>query len=390
MQLFIATIITSEVNKRSCEYGAEGSYHFTPAGGGYLWLQPEQLLYWDCEGQGAEEVLLVPVKEREETERLHLVLRVRLFASALAVVTAGRLFVCPVLTFHPCRHTVASPVPYFAGAGADFSFLWCQIFITGWFSVSPVPTFHHSQTFYISYTDFCWCWKLTTGKGQNQANEKLANIEKSVVHSYSAKIKKKLHFWRTELGPSEHIEAPRWGNTWPTHQQTHRVCKSQSLKDSQGAALAGANQSSSKLHLHSVASMFVSCSLCFAAASSTRTCCCVSSAAFTFFDPNDPACLEILMDPRTTIPELFAIVRQWVPQVQHKIDVIGNEVRAHSSTHPHLSIIRGDGQVIGLNAIDSPDFSGFSKEGEIIKNQWNVILFVRWKMQRYLQLYKVF
>lgn len=53
------------------------------------------------------------------------------------------------------------------------------------------------------------------------------------------------------------------------------------------------------------------------------------SPAFTFFDPNDPACLEILMDPRTTIPELFAIVRQWVPQVQHKIDVIGNEVRTH-------------------------------------------------------------
>uniref|UniRef100_A0A3Q3JLX8 CAP-Gly domain-containing protein n=1 Tax=Monopterus albus TaxID=43700 RepID=A0A3Q3JLX8_MONAL len=48
--------------------------------------------------------------------------------------------------------------------------------------------------------------------------------------------------------------------------------------------------------------------------------------AFTFFDPNDPACLEILMDPRTTIPELFAIVRQWVPQVQHKIDTIGNEI----------------------------------------------------------------
>ncbi|TKS80553.1 CAP-Gly domain-containing linker protein 3 [Collichthys lucidus] len=48
--------------------------------------------------------------------------------------------------------------------------------------------------------------------------------------------------------------------------------------------------------------------------------------SFTFFDPNDPACLEILMDPRTTIPELFAIVRQWVPQVQHKIDVIGNEI----------------------------------------------------------------
>jgi len=49
--------------------------------------------------------------------------------------------------------------------------------------------------------------------------------------------------------------------------------------------------------------------------------------AFTFFDPNDPACMEILTDSRTTIPELFAIIRQWVPQVQHKIDIIGNEVR---------------------------------------------------------------
>uniref|UniRef100_A0A8C4TMZ6 CAP-Gly domain containing linker protein 3 n=1 Tax=Erpetoichthys calabaricus TaxID=27687 RepID=A0A8C4TMZ6_ERPCA len=48
--------------------------------------------------------------------------------------------------------------------------------------------------------------------------------------------------------------------------------------------------------------------------------------AFTFFDPNDPACQEILFDLHTTIPELFAIIRQWVPQVQHKIDVIGNEI----------------------------------------------------------------
>ncbi|XP_029769067.1 CAP-Gly domain-containing linker protein 3 [Terrapene carolina triunguis] len=48
--------------------------------------------------------------------------------------------------------------------------------------------------------------------------------------------------------------------------------------------------------------------------------------AFTFFDPNDPACQEILYDPKTTVPELFAIIRQWVPQVQHKIDVIGSEI----------------------------------------------------------------
>ncbi|XP_055519612.1 CAP-Gly domain-containing linker protein 3 [Leucoraja erinacea] len=48
--------------------------------------------------------------------------------------------------------------------------------------------------------------------------------------------------------------------------------------------------------------------------------------AFTFFDPNDPACQEILFDPQTTVSELFAIIRQWVPQVQHKIDTIGNEI----------------------------------------------------------------
>ncbi|XP_069631052.1 CAP-Gly domain-containing linker protein 3-like isoform X7 [Haliaeetus albicilla] len=48
--------------------------------------------------------------------------------------------------------------------------------------------------------------------------------------------------------------------------------------------------------------------------------------AFTFFDPNDVACREILLDPRTTVPQLFAILRQWVPQVQHSIDVIGNEI----------------------------------------------------------------
>uniref|UniRef100_UPI00358F0573 CAP-Gly domain-containing linker protein 3 n=1 Tax=Myxine glutinosa TaxID=7769 RepID=UPI00358F0573 len=47
---------------------------------------------------------------------------------------------------------------------------------------------------------------------------------------------------------------------------------------------------------------------------------------FAFFDPSDPGCQEILFDPATTISQLFAIVRQWVPQVQQKIDVIGNEI----------------------------------------------------------------
>ncbi|XP_061824430.1 CAP-Gly domain-containing linker protein 4 isoform X2 [Nerophis lumbriciformis] len=47
---------------------------------------------------------------------------------------------------------------------------------------------------------------------------------------------------------------------------------------------------------------------------------------FAFFDPSDPQCKEVLQDPCTTIPELFAVLRQWVPQVQKNIDLIGNEI----------------------------------------------------------------
>uniref|UniRef100_A0A8C6MAJ4 CAP-Gly domain-containing linker protein 4-like n=1 Tax=Nothobranchius furzeri TaxID=105023 RepID=A0A8C6MAJ4_NOTFU len=47
---------------------------------------------------------------------------------------------------------------------------------------------------------------------------------------------------------------------------------------------------------------------------------------FSFFDPSEAQCKEILQDPNTTIPELFAVLRQWVPQVQKNIDVIGMEI----------------------------------------------------------------
>ncbi|XP_072188159.1 CAP-Gly domain-containing linker protein 4 isoform X3 [Excalfactoria chinensis] len=49
-------------------------------------------------------------------------------------------------------------------------------------------------------------------------------------------------------------------------------------------------------------------------------------AEFSFFDPNDAACQEILFNPKTSVSELFAILRQWVPQVQQNIDIIGNEI----------------------------------------------------------------
>ncbi|XP_048152551.1 CAP-Gly domain-containing linker protein 4 isoform X2 [Corvus hawaiiensis] len=51
-----------------------------------------------------------------------------------------------------------------------------------------------------------------------------------------------------------------------------------------------------------------------------------SDCEFSFFDPNDAACQEILFNPKTSVSELFAILRQWVPQVQQNIDLIGNEI----------------------------------------------------------------
>ncbi|NXA83330.1 CLIP4 protein, partial [Thryothorus ludovicianus] len=51
-----------------------------------------------------------------------------------------------------------------------------------------------------------------------------------------------------------------------------------------------------------------------------------SDCEFSFFDPNDAACQEILFDPKTSVSELFAILRQWVPQVQQNINIIGNEI----------------------------------------------------------------
>uniref|UniRef100_UPI00358FE22E CAP-Gly domain-containing linker protein 4-like n=1 Tax=Myxine glutinosa TaxID=7769 RepID=UPI00358FE22E len=47
---------------------------------------------------------------------------------------------------------------------------------------------------------------------------------------------------------------------------------------------------------------------------------------FTFFDPNEPSCLLMLSDPLTQAGHLFAILRQWVPQVQQSIDVIGQQI----------------------------------------------------------------
>ncbi|XP_066559174.1 CAP-Gly domain-containing linker protein 4 isoform X3 [Amia ocellicauda] len=51
-----------------------------------------------------------------------------------------------------------------------------------------------------------------------------------------------------------------------------------------------------------------------------------SDCEFSFFDPNEPKCRAILLDPQTSVSELFAVLRQWVPQVQQNISLIGNEI----------------------------------------------------------------
>ncbi|XP_065068585.1 CAP-Gly domain-containing linker protein 3-like isoform X2 [Rhopilema esculentum] len=46
----------------------------------------------------------------------------------------------------------------------------------------------------------------------------------------------------------------------------------------------------------------------------------------SFFDPTCVGCSEILLNPETTISQIFAIMRQWIPQVQQNIDVFITEI----------------------------------------------------------------
>lgn len=45
-----------------------------------------------------------------------------------------------------------------------------------------------------------------------------------------------------------------------------------------------------------------------------------------FLDPQCPSCYDKLVGSETTIAELFAVMRQWIPQAQQSIDLLVNEV----------------------------------------------------------------
>ena len=47
-----------------------------------------------------------------------------------------------------------------------------------------------------------------------------------------------------------------------------------------------------------------------------------------FFDPQCPGCWSLAQDTKRSVGELFAIVRQWVPQVQRSLCAISQEVRS--------------------------------------------------------------
>ena len=53
----------------------------------------------------------------------------------------------------------------------------------------------------------------------------------------------------------------------------------------------------------------------------------------SFFDPSCPGCSEILKSRETSIGQILAIMRQWVPQTQHNIDKLIMEVLKRGA-HP--------------------------------------------------------
>lgn len=47
----------------------------------------------------------------------------------------------------------------------------------------------------------------------------------------------------------------------------------------------------------------------------------------SFFDPVCSGCRQILSNPTTSVPEIFAILRQWTPQTQQSLELLVEEVQ---------------------------------------------------------------
>jgi hypothetical protein len=53
------------------------------------------------------------------------------------------------------------------------------------------------------------------------------------------------------------------------------------------------------------------------------------SLELAFFDPTCPGCRRVLNSPYTTPAHIFAILRQWVPQVQQNIELLVDQASAN-------------------------------------------------------------
>ena len=51
-----------------------------------------------------------------------------------------------------------------------------------------------------------------------------------------------------------------------------------------------------------------------------------TSSETVFFNPTCSGCLDLLCSPTTTVPEMFAILRQWTPQTQQNLEIIIRQV----------------------------------------------------------------
>ena len=59
----------------------------------------------------------------------------------------------------------------------------------------------------------------------------------------------------------------------------------------------------------------------------------------SFFDPGCLGCHKLMEDPATSVPDIFAIMRQWTPQTQQAMEMLVDEVREYCLilSHCHMT-----------------------------------------------------
>lgn len=61
----------------------------------------------------------------------------------------------------------------------------------------------------------------------------------------------------------------------------------------------------------------------------------------TFFNSQCPGCRKVLTDPETKVPQIFAIMRQWVPQTQQCIELFVTEILRRGANVNDRDVLTG-------------------------------------------------